>query len=105
MAAKRHHASKSSSVGGYHSMAREKYDREPMSDSHHDMAVREHDDRMMITEDHRAIANLPQEVMIKPYPVMPGYTPEGLDDTINGVDHQMSGDHHSMQRGLKPMKF
>lgn len=127
MAAKRHHASKSArhrehmgmeryergsvkqhrsgSAGGYHSLGHERYDREPMTDSHHDLAVREHDDRSMISEDHRAIANLPQEVMIKPYPPMAGYMPEGLDDTIRGVDHQMGGDHASAQRGLKPMKY
>ncbi len=106
MAAKRHHASKKShSVGGYHSLAHERYNHEPMSDYRHAEAVRDHKDRSMISEDPRAIANLPQEVMIKAYPVMPGYAPEGLDDTLRGVDHQMAGDHASMQRGLKPMKF
>ena len=59
----------------------------------------------MISENHSAIANLPQEVMIKPYPPMPGYMPEDLDDTIHGIDRQMEGDHRAAKGGLKPMKF
>lgn len=50
------------------------------------------EDAGMIREDHRAIANLPQEVMIKPYPRTGPYNPEGLDDTIRGVDDQMDYD-------------
>jgi hypothetical protein len=49
-------------------------------------------DASMIHEDHRAIANLPQEVMIKPYPRTGPYMPEALDDTIRGVDGQMNYD-------------
>lgn len=107
---KRHHSARGlynsshKSADGYRSMGREEFDKEPMSDSHHDLAASRYGDRM-IREDHRAIANLPQEVMIKAYPVMPGYTPEGLNDTIDGVDHAMEGDHKSAMRGLNPMKF
>jgi hypothetical protein len=43
----------------------------------------------MIRENHSAIANLPQEVMIKPYPETGPYMPENLDDTIRGADHQI----------------
>jgi hypothetical protein len=59
----------------------------------------------MIKEDHRAIANLPQEVMIKAYAPMPGFLPEDLDDTIRGIDRQMSEDHKASKGGLNPMKF
>lgn len=49
----------------------------------------EMEDAGMIHEDKSAIANLPQHVMIKPYPKVDHYNPEGLDDTIRGIDHQM----------------
>lgn len=56
------------------------------------MAARRHQemqDAGMIHEDHSAIANMPQNVMIKPYPKVDHYMPENLDDTIAGVDRQM----------------
>ena len=46
----------------------------------------------MISEDHSAIANMPQNVMMKPYPKEGNYMPEDLDDTIRGVDRQESAD-------------
>ena len=46
-------------------------------------------DGMMIKEDHSAIANLPQGVIMREYPKVSHYMREGLDDTIKGVDHQM----------------
>ena len=86
-------------------MAREKYDHEPMSDSHHDAAAAaEAHDRSMIREDHRAIANLPQEVMIKPYPKTGPYMPEDLDDTIRGVDRQMDYDDNKRAEHFFPKK-
>lgn len=51
--------------------------------------TQEMQDGGMIREDRSAIANLPQNVMMKPYPMTGPYMPEGLDDTISGVDHQM----------------
>jgi hypothetical protein len=58
----------------------------------------------MIYEDHRAIANLPQEVMIKAYPKTGPYLPEGLDDTINGVDRQMDYDDSQRRSHFFPKK-
>jgi len=49
------------------------------------------EDSGMIHEDHRAIANLPQEVMFKEYP-KGDYLRYDLDDTIRGVDVQMDDD-------------
>ncbi len=46
----------------------------------------------MIHEDHSAIANMPQNVMMKPYPKEGNYMPEDLNDTLVGVDKQMSAD-------------
>jgi hypothetical protein len=62
------------------------------------------EDSGMIYEDSRAIANLPQEVMIKPYPRSAPYMPEGIDDTIRGVDMQMDYDDSQRDRHLYPKK-
>ncbi|MFI5332616.1 MAG: hypothetical protein ACHQVS_00785 [Candidatus Babeliales bacterium] len=46
-------------------------------------------DGSMIKEDHSAIANMPQGVIMREYPKVSHYTPENLDDTMKGIDHQM----------------
>ncbi len=62
------------------------------------------EDAGMIHEDHMAIANLPQNVMIKPYPKTGPYNPEILDDTIRGVDGQMDYDDNQRARHFYPKK-
>lgn len=64
----------------------------------------EMEDAGMIHEDHRAIANLPQYPMIKEYPKTGPYLPEGLDDTIAGVDHQMDYDDSQRHKHQYPKK-
>lgn len=54
--------------------------------------TQEMQDAGMIRENHAAIANLPQEVMIKPWPSAGSYMPEKLDDTIAGINKQMGLD-------------
>lgn len=71
-------------------------------DGHRKEAMRE---AGMINEDRSAIANLPQSIMIKAYPETGPYMPEGLDDTIRGVDRQMDKDDHDLKRHMKPRKF
>jgi hypothetical protein len=61
-------------------------------------------DSGMIHEDHSAIANLPQHVMMKPYPKTGPYMPEGIDDTIRGIDHQMDYDDSQRKRHYAPKK-
>lgn len=61
-------------------------------------------DAGMIHEDHREIANLPQQVMIKPYPMTGPYLPEDLDDTIRGVDRQMDYDDSQKMMHFFPKK-
>lgn len=62
-------------------------------------------DGMMIKEDHSAIANMPQGVVIRPYPKSEHYMPESLDDTIKGVDHQMGAlDTGKERSGMQPKK-
>ena len=58
----------------------------------------------MIYEDNRAIANLPQEVMIKAYPMNGPYMPEDLDDTSRGVDRQEDYDDSQRARNFFPKK-
>jgi hypothetical protein len=58
----------------------------------------------MINEDRSAIANMPQEVMMKPYPKTGPYMPENLDDTIRGVDKQMDMDDSKRRQHNVPKK-
>lgn len=70
----------------------------------HDRRRREMEDAGMIHEDHHAIANMPQEVMIKPYPSSYSYLPEDLDDTISGVDRQINLDDSKRRENFMPKK-
>ena len=104
MAAKRHYSSSSHGIGKYgYGEGGERH-----GEGRDDMAGRrteEMEHAGMIREDHRAVANLPQEVMIKPYPMERDYMPEEMDDTIGGVDHQMYvGDNAKRSGGMKPRK-
>lgn len=65
----------------------------------------ERKDAGMIHENHNAVANLPQEVMIKPWPMAPGYLPEMLDDGISGIDRQLSLDNAQKRKGFDPKKI
>lgn len=58
----------------------------------------------MIHEDHRAIANLPQEVMIKSYGMPGSYMREELNDDISGVDAQMRYDNYKRNEHFYPKK-
>lgn len=62
-------------------------------------------DAGMIHEDKSAIANLPQNVMIKPYPNPNDYAVYGLDDTIRSVDHQMKADSKDKKKGAFPEMY
>ena len=61
-------------------------------------------DAGMIHEDHTQIANLPQNVMIRPYPKTGPYLPEDIDDTIVGVDNQMDYDDNKRAAHFYPKK-
>ena len=58
----------------------------------------------MIYEDRRAIANLPQEVMIKAYPMTGPYMPEDIDDTGRGIERQMDYDDSQRRAHFYPKK-
>lgn len=63
-------------------------------------------DASMIHEDRSAVANLPQDVIMRAYPKDMDYAPEDLifPDTIAGVDRQKSIDHLQMMKHIKPKK-
>ena len=67
--------------------------------------TQEMQDGGMIREDRSAIANLPQEVMMKAYPKTGPYMPEMLDDTLRGVDKQMDGDDSQRRKTMNPHKY
>ena len=67
--------------------------------------TQEMEDAGMIREDRSAIANLPQDVMIKPYPMANDYAVYGLDDTIRSVDHQMKADSKDKKKGPFPEMY
>jgi hypothetical protein len=56
----------------------------------------------MISEDKSAIANLPQDVMIKKYPDPDDYGHYDLNDTIVGIDHQRKKDSEKKKKGPFP---
>ena len=62
-------------------------------------------DAGMIREDHSAIANLPQGVMIKDWPKGGSFMPENINDTISGVDRQMDTDGNKRKSHERPHKY
>lgn len=58
----------------------------------------------MIESDFSAVANLPQNVMMKSYEKTGPYMPEELDDTIVGVDKQMDYDDSQRRKTFNPKK-
>jgi len=68
--------------------------------------TQEMQDGGMIREDRSAVANLPQNVMYKPYPKNHDYLPEDLDDTIRGIDHQIETlDGKKRDKHFMPKKY
>jgi hypothetical protein len=62
-------------------------------------------DAGMISEDKGAIANLPQGVIMKEYPKVHSYLPENLDDTIKGIDRQITFDNSKKMANFDPKKI
>ena len=65
----------------------------------------EHEDSMMIREDHNEIANLPQHVVMRPYPKTGYYEDSYLDDTARGIDHQIDQDMKEKKMHMHPEKY
>lgn len=58
----------------------------------------------MLKEDRSAVANMPQNLIMKPYPKTPGYSESSIDDSIRGIDEQMRADHAKKMAHFKPKK-
>jgi hypothetical protein len=65
---------------------------------------REMADAGMIHEDRRAVANLPQYVVMKPYGDPTRYIPEEINDTIEGIDRQKGYDMRKTLEHFYPKK-
>lgn len=61
-------------------------------------------DGEMISEDHSAMANLPQSPIMKFYARPDGFMTEGLNDSISGVDAQINLDARQRDKHLNPKK-
>lgn len=62
-------------------------------------------DAGMIKEDRSAVANMPQSIVYKDYPKNNNYLDADLDDSIAGIDNQMSNlDGGVLRRIKKPKK-
>jgi hypothetical protein len=95
--AKRHHHME-------HEARHDKKYNEGGYEGHQNRRHQEMKDSGMIQENHEAIANLPQEVMIKAWPYSGSYLPEGLDDTIKGINRQEAMDDGKRDRFNVPKK-
>ena len=61
-------------------------------------------DSSMISEDHNAIANLPQQVIMKDWADHEAYLPDILDDTIVGINKQINYDDSKRKEHFMPKK-
>lgn len=65
----------------------------------------EQKDAAMIKNEHSKFANLPTEVMMKPYPECPAYMDFDMEDNIRGIDKQISNDNSKRKSGFQPHKY
>lgn len=64
----------------------------------------EREDGGMIREDKGAMANMPQNIIMKMYPKPGEYMTENLDDSIRGVDMLMGKNKSKRNEHMKPKK-
>jgi len=64
----------------------------------------QHHDSEMISEDRSAVANLPQQVIMKGWSDRESYLPDVLDDTIVGIDKQIRYDNRKRDEHFSPKK-
>lgn len=69
--------------------------------------MQEREDSMMIREDRSAIANLPQQAIMREYPKSPYSGDPTLNDTIRGIDRQIGADVHAkaIKKGSNPKMY
>jgi len=59
----------------------------------------------MISEDHSAIANLPQQAIYKPWPKAEYYADFDLNNNIRGIDDQIGADGRGMKKHKSTKKY
>ncbi|HVW99279.1 MAG TPA: hypothetical protein VHA52_02395 [Candidatus Babeliaceae bacterium] len=101
----RHHMKKQSEHSRYKEHSGEERYLHGYYEGPHERRRQEMEDGGMIREDHAEIANMPQEVMIKPYPKTGPSLPEEIDDTIRGIDRQMDEDDSQRRKHFRPHKY
>jgi hypothetical protein len=99
---KRHHSSHHHEV--HHSRADSSYAVDGAYAGRDATKRMEHHDSMMISEDSSAIANLPQNVIMKDWSDHEAYLPEILDDTIVGINKQINYDDKKRAEHFVPKK-
>ena len=62
-------------------------------------------DFSMLSEDHSAVANMPQQVKYHAWPKAGHYADYDLDDTIKGIDGQMDDDGRKMKAHKGGLKY
>jgi hypothetical protein len=66
--------------------------------------AQESSDGGMIPSGAGSHANMPQAVVMREYPKVGGFLPEGLDDSIKGIDSQVGADNSKKNSKLAPKK-
>lgn len=74
-------------------------------DSRDDRRRQEVEDGNMIHEDHMAMANMPQNVIIREYPKSYGATYPELNDVISGIDEQNKNSASKTKHERFPSKY
>ena len=77
----------------------------------HIMKGKRYHDKMKAAQEGGMIAGpvgaamLPQNVIMKYYPMGGGYLPENLNDGLTGIDKQMGADSRETKSDLSPTKY
>lgn len=86
-------------------MAKKRYYNEGMYSGMSAARAQEARDASMLNEDRSAIANMPQNVIMREYPRVDYSMGEGLNDDIRGIDRQMKADSKGKKKGAFPEKY
>lgn len=89
-------------------MAKKRFYNEKAKSDMNGLMGRERMDRAdfeMISEDHSAVANLPQNAIYKPWPKPSYYADFDLDNNIRGIDNQIDADGRQMKKHKSTKKY
>lgn len=86
-------------------MAKKYHGRSKMYTGYDNGRSMEKRDSGMLSEDRSAVANLPQDVIVKQYPRCPYGLDSYLDDTMSGIDKQIGSDDGAARRNRSKSKY